>query len=65
VSMTRDEARRRTVQLGGVVASSVSGQTDYVVVGDAPGSKADRARALGVEILSEEAFLGLLRRHGG
>jgi len=63
-SMTRDEAREKLRQLGAKVSGSVSRKTDYVVVGEDPGSKADRARELGVPMLDEAAFLKLLREHG-
>ena len=59
-TLTRDEARERLVALGAKVAGSVSGKTDYVVVGEDPGSKADKARKLGVTMLDEQAFLKLL-----
>jgi DNA ligase (NAD+) len=59
-SMTRDEAGERLQALGAKVTGSVSGKTDYVVVGEEPGSKADKARELGVEMLDEQAFLDLL-----
>jgi DNA ligase (NAD+) len=57
---TRDEARAAIESRGGKVTSSVSGQTDYLVAGDDPGSKRDRADALGVTILDETAFRALL-----
>ncbi len=46
--------------LGGKVASSVSKKTDFVVVGDSPGSKADKARELGVRIVDEKAFRSMI-----
>jgi len=58
-SLTREGARELVERLGGRVSSSVSRKTDYVVVGESPGSKADDARRLGVTVLDEAAFLAL------
>lgn len=55
-SMSRDDAKRAIKERGGKAAGSVSGKTDYVVYGDKPGSKLDKARSLGVETLDEESF---------
>lgn len=54
---TRGEIQARIKALGGRVSSSVSGKTDLVLVGDSPGSKAQRARELNVRIVDEETFL--------
>ncbi len=59
-NFTRDGVSDAITQRGGKAASSVSKKTDYVVVGDAPGSKAAKAEELGVPILDEAAFLKLL-----
>jgi len=61
-SLTRDQARDLVTRLGGRVSGSVSKKTDYVVVGEDPGGKADDARRLQVEILGEEDFLRLVGR---
>lgn len=58
--LTRDEARRAVEQRGGNVTSSVSSNTDYVVVGEEPGSKYQKAKQLNVKILSEGKFLQML-----
>ena len=59
--MTRDEAKEKIRALGGDVSGSVSAGTDYVVAGEAAGSKLAKARALGVEIVDEERFLRMVR----
>ncbi|HYW91927.1 MAG TPA: NAD-dependent DNA ligase LigA [Gammaproteobacteria bacterium] len=58
--MTRDEAKEAIQRQGGRVTGSVSGKTSYVVAGEDPGSKLERARELGVEVLDETTFLRLL-----
>jgi DNA ligase (NAD+) len=64
-AMTRSEAKKRVEALGANATGSVSGNTDYVVAGEDPGSKLDRAKELGVEILDEAAFLELLEEAEG
>ena len=59
-SMTRDEAREQVEKAGGKVTGSVSAKTDYVVIGAEPGSKLKKAQELGIELLDEKAFLGIL-----
>jgi len=61
-AFTRDGVDEVIALHGGKSSSSVSKKTNYVVVGDSPGSKADKAEALGVRILDEAAFLDLLAR---
>lgn len=60
-SMSRQEVEEAIRQLGGTVAGSVSKKTSFVVAGSDPGSKHDKAVALGVPVLDEEAFLKLVR----
>jgi DNA ligase (NAD+) len=59
-SFSRDEAGKIVISMGGEVGSSVTKQTDYVVVGADPGSKLEKARKLGVKILDEERFRKLV-----
>ncbi|MDR2368902.1 MAG: NAD-dependent DNA ligase LigA [Deltaproteobacteria bacterium] len=59
-TMTRAEAKARIAAKGGRVLSSVSKETDYVVAGEAAGSKLTNARSLGLTVLDEEAFIKTL-----
>lgn len=59
-SMGRSEAGKIIESLGGQASDSVTKKTDYVVVGDKPGSKYDKALKLGIKILNEEEFLALV-----
>jgi len=60
VDFSRDGAKEAILSRGGKASSSVSKKTDYVVVGDSPGSKADKAEQLGVPVLDEDGFKRLL-----
>jgi len=59
-TMTRDEAKQRLQALGAKVTGSVSAKTDYVVAGEEPGSKLEKARSLNVTVLDERQFQKLL-----
>ena len=53
---SRDQAKEAVLSRGGKASGSVSKKTDFVVVGENPGSKADKARELGVRVLDEAGF---------
>ncbi len=57
---SRDDAKEAILTRGGKAAGSVSKKTDYVVAGDSPGSKYDKAVELGVPVLDEDGFRKLL-----
>jgi DNA ligase (NAD+) len=59
--MSRHQAKARIVAAGGKVIGQVSGRTDYLVVGESPGSKLQKARELGVKILDEKAFQEMMQ----
>jgi DNA ligase (NAD+) len=61
--MTRDQAKQKLEGMGAKVAGSVSKKTSCVVAGEAAGSKLTKAQQLGVEVLSEQDLLDLLRGH--
>jgi len=58
--LSRDEAKKRLQVLGATVSGSVSKKTDYVIVGEEPGSKYDKAKELGVKTINEKEFLKLI-----
>jgi len=59
-AMTREQATERIESGGGKVSGSVSKKTSYVVAGEEAGSKLDKARTLGVQVLDEAGFLAML-----
>ena len=59
--LTRDEAKARIEAAGGKVTGSVSHKTDYVVAGADAGSKLDKARELGIEVIDEKRLLELVK----
>ncbi len=61
--LTREQATQALLALGAKVVGSVSKKTRYVVAGADPGSKLEKARALGIEVLDEAALMRLLARH--
>jgi DNA ligase (NAD+) len=61
-NFSREEAKRVIESLGGKVTSSLSSKTDYLVVGESPGSKLSKAKELGTSLVSEEEFLNLINK---
>ena len=53
---TRDEIKKKIKELGGKISSSISKNTDYLLVGDKPGSKLEKAKKLGTKIITEDDF---------
>lgn len=60
-SMSREAAKDKIRELGGDISESVSKKTSYVIVGDEPGSKYEKAKKLGVQTIDEKEFLSMLR----
>jgi DNA ligase (NAD+) len=58
---SRRQAEELARSMGADAASSVSKNTDFVVAGDSPGSKYDKARKLGVKVISEKEFLEMIK----
>ena len=63
-SCSRQEAEDKIKELGGTTGSSITKKTAYLVVGEDPGSKLDRAKEMGTKQLSEKEFLKLLNQKG-
>jgi len=63
ISMPRPEAKIMVIDAGGEVVETISKNTDYLVAGDKPGSKYQKARQLGVKIIGEEELLRMLKSH--
>ena len=59
-NLARDDAKQRIEAAGGKVAGSVSKKTSYVVAGEEAGSKLDKARELGVEVIDEARLLAMI-----
>ncbi|KKU11787.1 MAG: ligase protein [Parcubacteria group bacterium GW2011_GWB1_45_7] len=60
-TLSREATKDKIKKLGGHAVESVSSKTDYVVVGENPGSKAEKARKLGVRIIDEEELIALIK----
>jgi DNA ligase (NAD+) len=60
-SMSREEAKKKVRELGGDVSESVSKRVNFVVVGNEPGSKLEKAKKLGIKMITEKEFLSMLK----
>jgi len=60
-SLTRDRAKAKIKELGAKVLSTVNKKLDFLVVGDNPGTKYNKAKELGIKILTEDQFLKLIK----
>jgi len=60
-TMTRSQVVERIRSLGGSISESVSKMTDYLIAGDNPGSKLEKAKELNVKIIGEKEFLGMIK----
>ena len=61
-ALSRNETKDRLISRGAKVSGSVSGKTDYLVAGENPGSKLDKANSLGVQILDEAELIEMLKK---
>ena len=61
-ALSRNETKDRLISRGAKVSGSVSGKTDYLVAGENPGSKLDKANSLGVQILDEAELMEMLKK---
>lgn len=59
-TLTREEAHKKIIQYGGTVHSSVTAKTNYLIVGENPGSKLAKAKKYEIKIIDEKEFLGLV-----
>jgi len=58
--MSRELAKERIISLGGEISDAISKNTDYLILGNNPGSKYEKAQELGVEIVREDKFLKMI-----
>ena len=60
--MSRDEAKQTLQNLGAKVSSTISKNTDFLIIGDQPGSKAKKAKELNIPIVREEELVGIIQK---
>jgi DNA ligase (NAD+) len=62
-TLTRNDVKRQLEKLGAVVTASISSKTDFLIAGENPGSKLEKAKKLGVEIMNEARLTLLLQEY--
>lgn len=60
-TLTREDAHKKIIQYGGDVNLSISAKTNYLIAGENPGSKYDKAKQLGIKIIKEKELLYLIK----
>ena len=60
LKLSRDEAKHQAIQMGAKISSSVSKNTDYLIIGEKPGNKEKKAKELGISILTEEDWIKII-----
>ncbi len=60
-TLTREDAHKKIIQYGGKVLSSITSKTNYLISGENPGSKFEKAKKNNVEIINEKGFLGMIK----
>lgn len=60
-TLTREEAHKKIIQYGGEVQTSVASKTNYLILGENPGSKLEKAKRYGIKIISEKEFLKMIK----
>ena len=58
--MSREEAKKRALEIGAIVSNSITSKTNYLICGENPGSKLKKAKEMDIKILSEKEWVSML-----